>query len=42
MKRKVLAALLCGTLLGTAPVYAAENQVEETLSVSENTWCNPK
>ena len=37
MKRKVLAALLCGTLLGTAPVYAAENQVEETLSVSENT-----
>lgn len=36
MKRKVLAALLCSALLGTAPVYAAENQVEETLSVSEN------
>ena len=36
MKRKVLAALLCGVLLGAAPVYAAENQSGETVSVSED------
>ena len=36
MKRKVLAALLCGVLLGAAPVYAAKNQSGETVSVSED------
>ena len=30
MKRKVLAALLCGILLGAAPVYASENQTDGT------------
>ena len=36
MKRKVLAALLCGVLLGAAPVYAAENQSDDMISVSED------
>ena len=32
MKGKVLVALLCGALIGAAPVYASENQTDGTWS----------
>ena len=32
MKEKVLVALLCGALIGAAPVYASENQTDGTWS----------
>lgn len=32
MKEKVLVALLCGALIGAAPVYASENQTDGTYS----------
>lgn len=30
MKKKVLVVLLCGALIGAAPVYASENQTDGT------------
>ena len=36
MGKKVLAALLCSALLGAVPAYAAENQADETVAVSED------
>ena len=36
MKEKVLVALLCGALIGAAPVYASENQTDGTYSYPLN------